>query len=90
MRFKPDHGTFKSPHWEDEEIDLEYTEKCIETWVQKYNVSLIGGCCGLGRDFIKLIQPIVSKLQSGDSPRSIISSEHECKSNKCSHHHHHH
>ena len=51
----PDHGHFKAPNWEFEEVDMEEAMRMVDSWVRLYNVSIIGGCCGLKPDFIQAV-----------------------------------
>ena len=56
----PDHGHFTMPKWEFKEIDDESATRYVNEWVTKYGVGLVGGCCGLGPDFIELVSKVVS------------------------------
>ena len=58
----PDHGRFKMPHWEFEELDIEEAMEMVRGWVSGYGVSLIGGCCGLGPDFIAALKRLATTL----------------------------
>ena len=58
----PDHGHFKMPHWEFEEVDMEEAMKLVHGWVNRYDVRLVGGCCGLGPDFIEALKAMSEKL----------------------------
>ena len=51
----PDHGHFTMPKWEFQEIDDQTASRYVREWVEIYGVSLVGGCCGLGPDFIALV-----------------------------------
>lgn len=44
-----------------EELDNVASIKYIEEWITKYNVQLIGGCCGLGPDYITGVSAFVRR-----------------------------
>ena len=48
----PDHGHFKMPEWQFEEVDMDAATAHAEEWVDECGVSLLGGCCGTGPDLI--------------------------------------
>jgi methionine synthase I (cobalamin-dependent) len=48
----PDHGKFVMPDWVFEEVDIESSVAYVEEWMTNYKISLVGGCCGLGPDYI--------------------------------------
>ena len=58
----PDHGRFKMPHWEFEELDIGEAMAMVRGWVSDYKVSLIGGCCGLGPGFIAALKRLATSL----------------------------
>jgi len=51
----PDHGVFQAPEWIFAELDNNQAVDYVEEWITKYNVQMVGGCCGLGPKFIKAI-----------------------------------
>jgi len=57
----PDHGEFKAPEWVFKELDNADAVKHVEEWITKYNVQLVGGCCGLGPDYIRSISAFMRK-----------------------------
>jgi S-methylmethionine-dependent homocysteine/selenocysteine methylase len=48
----PDHGRFEAPDWIFEEIDNADSMKHVEKWIKEFDVQLLGGCCGLGPEYI--------------------------------------
>jgi len=48
----PDHGRFAAPEWIFEELNTEEALDYVKSWVRNYDVQLIGGCCGLGPEYI--------------------------------------
>jgi len=48
----PDHGRFAAPEWIFQELDTEQAMDYVESWIKNYDVQLIGGCCGLGPEYI--------------------------------------
>jgi len=51
----PDHGVFKAPEWVFAELDNASALTYVEEWITKYNVQLVGGCCGLSPEYIKVL-----------------------------------
>jgi methionine synthase I (cobalamin-dependent) len=51
----PDHGHFVSPHWSFEEVSDEAVLGYIREWVDQCGVAMIGGCCGLGPEYIRTV-----------------------------------
>merc|ERR1719473_1643229 len=51
----PDHGHFTAPDWVFAELDNATAINYIEEWITKWNVQMIGGCCGLGPEFITAV-----------------------------------
>lgn len=51
----PDHGVFAAPEWVFYELDNQEAIEYIEGWVKTYNVQLVGGCCGLGPEYINAV-----------------------------------
>jgi len=48
----PDHGEYKAPEWVFAELDNHEAVAQVEDWVKRFNVQLVGGCCGLGPEYI--------------------------------------
>jgi len=48
----PDHGVFQAPEWVFAELDTVEAVEMVQQWINDYNVQLVGGCCGLGPEFI--------------------------------------
>jgi len=48
----PDHGRFAAPEWIFQELDTKEAIDYVESWIKNYDVQLVGGCCGLGPDYI--------------------------------------
>ena len=48
----PDHGKFVVPNWRFEEVRVDEALRFVDSWVTECGVALIGGCCGIGPDFI--------------------------------------
>jgi S-methylmethionine-dependent homocysteine/selenocysteine methylase len=48
----PDHGRFEAPDWVFEELDNAEAMQHVEKWIAQYGVQLVGGCCGLGPEYI--------------------------------------
>lgn len=57
----PDHGSFKAPEWIFAELDTDEAMKYAQSWIDDYGVQLVGGCCGLGPDFITEISSLTRK-----------------------------
>jgi len=55
----PDHGEFKQPGWSFVEVDNSRAVDYVEEWITKYNVQMVGGCCGLGPDYIKTVSAFI-------------------------------
>ena len=51
----PDHGVFQAPDWVFAELDNKEAVEHVEHWVKEYGVQLVGGCCGLGPEFITAV-----------------------------------
>jgi methionine synthase I (cobalamin-dependent) len=51
----PDHGHFTSPHWVFEDVKIDVALNYISRWIEECSISLIGGCCGLGPDYITAV-----------------------------------
>ena len=68
----PDHGRFKSPTWEFEEVDIKESITLVDQWVRDYDVSIIGGCCGLKPDYIQAVaQYCANKNAAVDKPAYV-------------------
>uniref|UniRef100_A0A6S8DVG8 Hcy-binding domain-containing protein n=2 Tax=Aplanochytrium stocchinoi TaxID=215587 RepID=A0A6S8DVG8_9STRA len=52
----PDHGHFKMPVWQFEEVDIPEAIDMVDSWIDKYDVKLVGGCCGLKDNFITALK----------------------------------
>ena len=50
----PDHGHYKVPEWVFEELEMEEALKYARKW-EEMGVSMIGGCCGVGPEFIEAV-----------------------------------
>jgi len=48
----PDHGVFKAPEWVFAELDTVEAMQLVHEWISDYNIQLVGGCCGLGPEYI--------------------------------------
>merc|ERR1719433_799716 len=48
----PDHGEFKAPEWIFKELNVQNAMEYVDGWIKDYNVQLVGGCCGLGPEYI--------------------------------------
>jgi methionine synthase I (cobalamin-dependent) len=57
----PDHGVFKAPEWVFEELDNEAAMKHNEDWINRFGVQLVGGCCGLGPEYITALSAFVRR-----------------------------
>ena len=51
----PDHGVFAAPDWIFAELNNKDAVEHVETWVKEYGVQLVGGCCGLGPEYITAV-----------------------------------
>lgn len=51
----PDHGRWASPHWHYEAVELPEAVGLVQEWVTQCGVCMVGGCCGLGPDYIAAI-----------------------------------
>ena len=51
----PDHGVFQAPDWVFAELDNKEAVEHVEHWVKEYGVQLVGGCCGLGPEYITAV-----------------------------------
>jgi len=51
----PDHGVFEAPDWIFAELDNKDAVDHVESWVKEYGVQLVGGCCGLGPEYITAV-----------------------------------
>lgn len=51
----PDHGVFQAPDWVFAELDNKDAVEHVEHWVKEYGVQLVGGCCGLGPEYITAV-----------------------------------
>ena len=67
----PDHGHFVMPKWEFQEIDDASARSYIYDWINKYDVGLVGGCCGLGPKFIRFVSQVVSTGKRKASPTEL-------------------
>lgn len=50
----PDHGFYKVPEWVFEDIEIDQAMEFARGW-RKQGVEMIGGCCGVGPDFIEAV-----------------------------------
>jgi len=48
----PDHGVFEAPNWVFYEIDNGKAVEYVQEWIDNFGVQLVGGCCGLGPEYI--------------------------------------
>jgi len=51
----PDHGAFEAPEWVFRELDNSVALEHVESWIKDYGVQLVGGCCGLGPEYITAV-----------------------------------
>lgn len=51
----PDHGRFEAPDWIFQELDTSEAMELVDEWIRDYNVQMVGGCCGLGPEFISAL-----------------------------------
>ena len=57
----PDHGYFKMPAWEFQEVDLAEASALAQSWLDECGISLLGGCCGTGPDLIEAFAEVAAK-----------------------------
>jgi len=48
----PDHGEFKAPDWIFRELNVQEALDHVDLWLRDFNIQLVGGCCGLGPEFV--------------------------------------
>jgi len=60
----PDHGRFAAPDWIFQELNIEEAMECVESWIRDYDVKLIGGCCGLGPEFITALSAFTRRYNT--------------------------
>jgi len=70
----PDHGTFQAPEWVFAELDTAVAVEMVQEWINDYNVQLVGGCCGLGPEFITSLSAMARAHNAGVRRRTA---EHE-------------
>ena len=59
----PDHGHFTMPHWVFAEIQMGDAMELVKTWIDESGVQLVGGCCGLGPEFIEGLVKLRNSLK---------------------------
>mmetsp|Transcript_44085 Transcript_44085/g.84648 ORF Transcript_44085/g.84648 Transcript_44085/m.84648 type:complete len:493 (-) Transcript_44085:116-1594(-) len=60
----PDHGRFAAPDWIFQELCIEEAIECVESWIRDYDVKLIGGCCGLGPEYITALSAFTRRYNT--------------------------
>jgi len=60
----PDHGRFAAPEWIFEELDMPEAVDFVENWIKDYGVGLVGGCCGLGPEYITALSAFTRRHNS--------------------------
>merc|ERR1719195_2044541 len=66
----PDHGVFQAPEWIFKPLDNLEALDYVEEWVKDYNVQMVGGCCGLGPEYILALSAYIRKHNTGVRARN--------------------
>jgi len=75
----PDHGEFKAPDWIFRDLNVHEAMEHVDSWIENFNIQLVGGCCGLGPEFITALSAhirrhnlSVRKQRKAEQPKPIV------------------
>lgn len=81
----PDHGRFVMPNWEFEELTDAQSREYVQEWLSgekaDLRVGMIGGCCGLGPEFMTVAAEVVKEENENEGRRKKRAAAHRMAMN---------